>query len=144
VTVIALLRLVLMTPWRSAAEVTFHGPARTQTVEDARRLSAETMSAWSLPEFEERVTAIVAELVANAVRHARTAVDLSLIRRGSRLRIEVRDGDPAPPRRRDPEFLDENGRGMLIIERYSTGWGSIPQPDGKIVWVEVDLGPGAS
>ncbi|MEO5878249.1 MAG: ATP-binding protein [Streptosporangiaceae bacterium] len=108
-------------------------------MEDARALCLQTMQAWSLQDAEERVTAIVTELVANAVSHAGTPLGLRLLHVDSMIRIEVSDGDPTLPVRGDPAFLDENGRGMVIIESYSSDWGASATPEGKVVWAEIDL-----
>jgi anti-sigma regulatory factor (Ser/Thr protein kinase) len=108
-------------------------------VEEARLLAARTIKAWSLPTVEEPVIAIIVELVANAVRHAKTDLILRLCRRNSRIRIEVADSDPSLPVLTEPAPLQEGGRGMLIVNRYSTTWGTIPTRHGKTVWAEIDL-----
>lgn len=110
-------------------------------MEEARLLSARTMRSWSLTAVEEPVIAIIVELVANAVRHAKTDLILRLCCRNSRIRIEVADHDPSPPVLTEPNPLQEGGRGMVIVNRYSTVWGSTPTPGGKTVWAEIDLDP---
>ncbi|GAA3203539.1 ATP-binding protein [Actinocorallia longicatena] len=109
-------------------------------VEAARLFSARVMRRWSLGQAEERVTAIIAELVANAVEHAGTDVEVRLSRNGE-VRIEVADHDPAPPVMRMPDPLEEGGRGMIIVDRYSTQWGTDRAGKGKTVWAEVDVRP---
>lgn len=112
----------------------------TGAVESSRRLAARTMRTWSLLEREEHVTAIVAELVANAVRHARTPLELCLRRLPGRVRVEVRDGSPNMPKLYYPEPLDEGQRGLFLVDRYATDWGASLTPDGgKVVWAEVSL-----
>jgi anti-sigma regulatory factor (Ser/Thr protein kinase) len=97
------------------------------------------MREWALTEFEEPVSAIIAELVANAVLHAGTDLILRLSCSGSRIRIEVDDRDTRPPVLTEPFGLQEGGRGMVIIARYSTTWGTVPSREGKTVWAEIDL-----
>jgi anti-sigma regulatory factor (Ser/Thr protein kinase) len=106
-------------------------------VELARRLSARTMRAWSLLDREEQVTAIVAELVGNAVRHAGTALELRLLRRPGVVRVEVRDRAAAMPRLRVPALLEESHRGLFLVDTFASSWGAAPVTGGKVVWAEV-------
>jgi anti-sigma regulatory factor (Ser/Thr protein kinase) len=108
-------------------------------VETSRRLAARTMRTWCLLDREEPVTAIVAELVANAVRHARTPVELYLKRLPGRIRVEVKDGSAAMPKLFVPKPLQEGRRGLFLVDTYATTWGIEPTEGGKTVWAEVAL-----
>ncbi|WP_019630432.1 ATP-binding protein [Actinomadura atramentaria] len=118
-------------------ETTLRAAPQTEAVEYARRLAARTMRTWSLLEREELVTAIVAELVANAVRHAGTALELRLLRGADRVRVEVRDRAPQMPRMTVPGPLDESHRGLFIVDRFASRWGAEAVTGGKVVWAEV-------
>lgn len=119
-------------------ETTLRAAPHTGAVESSRRLAARTMRTWSLLDREEPVTAIVAELVANAVRHAETPLELCLRRLPGRIRVEVRDGSALMPRMSVPQPLDEGRRGLFLVDRYASAWGADPIPGGgKIVWAEV-------
>lgn len=49
--------------------------------------------------------------------------------------IEVWDGSPALPKRRQAEDTDEGGRGLQLIEALGKAWGwRTPPTGGKIVW----------
>jgi anti-sigma regulatory factor (Ser/Thr protein kinase) len=121
-------------------ETCLRGAPVTGMVETSRRLAARTMRTWSLLEREEPVTAIVAELVANAVRHARTPLELCLRRLPGRIRVEVKDGSTTMPRLSFPKPLEEGRRGLFLVSTYATTWGVDPTPEGgKIVWAEVAL-----
>jgi anti-sigma regulatory factor (Ser/Thr protein kinase) len=119
------------------AETTLRAAPQSEAVELARRLSARTMRAWSLLDREEQVTAIVAELVANAVRHAGTAMELRLLRRPGAVRVEVRDRATALPRLHTPGPLEESHRGLVIVNAFATAWGAAQVSGGKVVWAEV-------
>lgn len=119
------------------SETTLRAAPQSEAVELARRLAARTMRTWSLLDREELVTAIVAELVANAVRHAGTALELRLLRRPGRVRVEVRDRAAALPRMAVPAPLDESHRGLFIVDRFATAWGASQVTGGKVVWAEV-------
>jgi anti-sigma regulatory factor (Ser/Thr protein kinase) len=118
-------------------ETTLRAAPQTEAVELARRLAARTMRTWSLIEYEEPVTAIVAELVANAVRHAGTPLELRLERRPGRVRVEVRDRAAGMPRLTIPAPEDEEHRGLFIVDRFAAAWGAEPVSGGKVVWAEV-------
>lgn len=122
------------------AETTLRAAPLTEAVEQARRLAARTMRSWALSSDEEPVTAIVAELVANAVRHAATPLELRLLRNDGHVRVEVRDRDHRLPRLRHPEPLDDGGRGLFLVDTYAAAWGAEPAPDGgKVVWAEISI-----
>lgn len=81
--------------------------------------------------------AVVDELTSNALRHSRAPFRVGLRRRDGKLRVEVADGttDEAAPRAPGKD----GGRGLLLVDAYSLGWGQEIHPDGKIVWAELDL-----
>lgn len=85
---------------------------------------------------------LVSELVANAVLHARTAIRVVIRLDGSRLRIEVHDGDRRAPARKHYSALSTTGRGILLLERLAQDWGVVPARDGKSVWFELDATAG--
>jgi hypothetical protein len=51
--------------------------------------------------------------------------------------IVVRDASGSPPVPAGPGDDDENGRGLLIVDALSAGWGWKPAPGGKVVRVLV-------
>ncbi|MGW1739775.1 ATP-binding protein [Nocardia sp. NPDC001965] len=77
------------------------------------------------------------ELVSNALRHARSPRTCRLMagRRG-RFRIEVNDASPAPARIRRPDHT--GGRGLWLVVRLTTRWGTDDREGGKTVWAELD------
>ncbi|MFJ8074483.1 ATP-binding protein [Streptomyces sp. NPDC096176] len=90
----------------------------------------------------EDVLLLVSELVTNACLHAGGPEELMLNRSGGRLRIEVADAEPRPPRRRLPNELSQpGGHGLIILERLAHRWGAEPRGTGKVVWLEVRLTP---
>lgn len=112
----------------------------------ARHLVAEACRAWSLAALSETAQLIATELVSNAVRHARTDVDIIVSLRRRYLHISVRDHSTDPPRRGGGDDL-VGGRGLLVVEALSTTWGSAPTLDGKVVWATLghtvpDVAPG--
>ncbi|MFF3322584.1 ATP-binding protein [Streptomyces sp. NPDC002889] len=90
----------------------------------------------------EDVLLLVSEVVTNACLHAGGPQELMLHQSGGRLRIEVADASPEPPRHRLPNNLSlPGGHGLIILERLSRSWGSEPRGAGKVVWAEVPVPP---
>ena len=118
----------------------------------ARHLALHQLHAWGIPHgstASDAAGAIVAELAANAVTHGRVPgrdfeLRLSLVT-GS-VRIEVTDTrtgprPPAPGAVEQPDPLDENGRGLVIVEALADRWEVVERvpPPGKTVRAEIDL-----
>lgn len=138
----------------------------------ARRLVSQRLDSWGYPydgRTNETLTAIAAELCANAVRHghvpgrdfhvrltetAETAetADTAMAAPTMRtLRVEVSDTrtERMPPSTlREPPLDAESGWGLLLVAQLATGWG-VARRDGapgKTVWAELQAGcaPGAA
>lgn len=122
-----------------------------------RDFTAAALTEWgwlpaATPEGRERaedVLLLVSEVVTNACLHAGGPETLVLRHtgpaghgsHGDRLRVEVSDANPAPPRpraRRSPAL--PGGHGLMVLDRLAGAWGSAAKPDGtpgKVVWLEV-------
>lgn len=101
----------------------------------ARKLLSERMAnGW--PAGVCRAARVVAtELLSNAVRHGRGPVTLSVNLRRNGLAVEVGDGSSlAPVLRENASMLDESGRGLLMVDQLSAGWGYWTVPGYKVVW----------
>jgi uncharacterized protein YjbJ (UPF0337 family) len=96
-----------------------------------------TLGGWRCGELADEAALLTSELVANAVLHAHSVVDLRLSRTGAGVRVEVADHDPHPlvPRRPDPE--DTGGRGLYLVGVLARDWGVRFSPPGKTVWFEL-------
>jgi hypothetical protein len=106
-----------------------------------RDLATEACLSWQVTELVPPASIIVSELVTNAVQHAATPCDLTLARTLGHLHIGVRDQDPRPAVRHDPDLLSCGGRGLLIVEQIALSWGSTPAPAGKVVWATLPACP---
>ncbi|MFP3991025.1 ATP-binding protein [Streptomyces sp. E11-3] len=113
-------------------------PAR---VAGMRRITRGHLRRWQVPDpLAEDIVLAVSELVTNAVRHAEEADEaVSLWVRCGRdeLRIEVDDGNPAPAALRHAAAADVSGRGLLLVDILSHGWGV--SDDGKTTWASFRL-----
>lgn len=110
------------------------------------------MEEWGFPAESDAscaVALVVAELAANAVRHARVpghTFGLRIVRdmAAGLVRVEVADAAAArrPPAAVPRAFPDgESGRGLLLVDALALRWGWMPRrPVGKTVWAEVVVG----
>jgi anti-sigma regulatory factor (Ser/Thr protein kinase) len=100
---------------------------------------------WHLAPRADTVELLVSELVTNAVRACGdltagvAPVRLWLCSDRTRVVIQVWDGSAHMPVRRDADPETEDGRGLLLVDSLSSGWGSY-RPEGssgKVVWAIV-------
>ena len=87
-------------------------PAARQAAGLARGATREVLTSWQVAHLAEAAVLIVSELVTNAVKH--TSGSLLLLQMqttGSRLRIEVHDGDPRWPQPCTPQGWANQGSG---------------------------------
>ncbi|MEV6346332.1 ATP-binding protein [Actinoplanes sp. NPDC051851] len=110
----------------------------------ARSLVNDACAAWDLPHLCQRARLVASELVVNAAEHAGTDIEMVISRRGNgtgaALHLAVFDGDPRPPRVRDPvpgllgPSLTDRGLGLRIVGAAASAWGALPARGGKLVW----------
>ena len=83
------------------------------------------------------IALLTSELVTNAVVHAGTAADVTVVRSPSAVRVEVADHAESEPRKRAPD--ERGGRGLHMVEAVADRWGVEARGAGKVVWFEIDL-----
>lgn len=133
------------------------GPRR-ESVKSARDFARETLVRWGAAKLTGDLTLVVSELVTNALCHGMAGapaapdgeadddrgpsghpVQLAMLRKGTRVMCAVQDpgcGLPTPQELGDGA---ETGRGLHIVECFSTAWGWFPlngaaTRSGKVVW----------
>jgi hypothetical protein len=102
----------------------------------AREIVTEACARWEIPRLADPACVIATELVANAVRHARTLIELHVLLRPRHLCLAVRDGSSRPPRPRHPHR--DGGRGLALVDAFSLAWGHLPTSRGKVVWATLN------
>lgn len=115
----------------------------------ARSLVSHALRAWELDYVADEARSIVSELVTNAVEVGpgpmRDPSGLALVAvqvrvQGGALVIEVWDRHPKLPAPRTAGDDDENGRGLHLVEAFSSRWGVWEaESGGKIVWADIDI-----
>ncbi|MFF0886831.1 SpoIIE family protein phosphatase [Streptomyces sp. NPDC003456] len=112
-------------------------PPVSGAVPEARDLASQTMRAWGLPHLADDLMLIADELVANAVRHARTSMRVELRRSGERVVLEVTDSSTEEPRLIVSGPGEFGHRGIFLVDALATRWGTRSVDGGKVVWAEV-------
>jgi anti-sigma regulatory factor (Ser/Thr protein kinase) len=109
-----------------------------ERVAHVRRQAHRVLQSWALDEVAWAVELLLTELAGNVVRHARTPYDVTMSFDQHTLRVSVRDDSRTPPRPRvHVSPTESEGRGLLLVERLATRWGSEPDGHGKAVWFEL-------
>lgn len=136
-------------PWNGLRRVVTRSPGLTpHSVRTARLFALRIMQLWGVTDRSEDVGAVVAELLSNAVRHALSdepqtggairwrPIQLGLLHPGPCVLCAVADPSTLSPVRLSPDWRDEGGRGLQLIESLSDHWGFCPLPEGqgKVVW----------
>lgn len=102
---------------------------------------------WGLEPLCSDTLLVVSELVTNACRHAVPragalsdwSIQFGLVRHDSRLACLVFDPSIEAPVRVDPDERAEGGRGLALIEAFSTDWGwGLLRGQGKVVWASFE------
>jgi anti-sigma regulatory factor (Ser/Thr protein kinase) len=103
----------------------------------ARRFTVAALESWGLDALVDDLTLLVSELVSNVIHHTEAGATLALARRHDRVRVSVVDqgGGKIRPRRPSPD--DPSGRGLLLVDRIATRWGSVNRRGRTEVWFEV-------
>lgn len=133
-----------------------------ESVTEARHFAVSRLAEWGVPELADDVGLVVSELVTNALRHsggtsrgrpgdavhregvyddpadplgsAPSAIRLRLGHRAPWLLCGIMDASRAAPRRKEPDYIAETGRGLHLVESFSVRWGWRALPRGKVVW----------
>jgi anti-sigma regulatory factor (Ser/Thr protein kinase) len=125
------------TTHRDAANASEVFVATAASVREARLFVTGVLGSWGATEFVEDAALIVAELTANAVKHAASAFRVAVHRTGARVRIAVEDSGAGHPKPRAAGPNDPTGRGLALVARLADEWGWDSLPAGKSVWAEL-------
>jgi PAS domain S-box-containing protein len=104
----------------------------------ARRLLRTALEETGCTEWIDETELALGEVVANAVLHAHTSIEVSLEVGSTGVYVEVRDANPMMPIPRDYDLEATTGRGMALVAAITRQCGvrSLGQ-DGKVVWFAV-------
>jgi anti-sigma regulatory factor (Ser/Thr protein kinase) len=104
----------------------------------ARHFVLCVLEGWGL-EMED-VPLLVSELATNAVLHARSDFEVTVIRSPQSIRVEVFDQNTRLPSFAVAPTDAYSGRGLMLLRGLSTNWGVESHSDiGKTIWFEVEV-----
>lgn len=111
-------------------------PPESASVPQARRFVADQLGDLS-PDTVDVARLLVSEIVTNAVLHAGTELVLTLERGESTVQVQIEDGNPLLPVVRSHGPDAGTGRGLHVLDRMASRWGTSEVDGGKIVWFEI-------
>ncbi|MEU6573618.1 ATP-binding protein [Streptomyces sp. NPDC046805] len=118
-------------------------PRADAAVPEARSFLRQVLADWNISDRLDDALNCLSELATNAVVHAGASAghfDVEVGFLDGCLRIEVRDLSRQTPTRKSPDADDPTGRGLLIVDALSDGWGVEPcVRGGKTVWTEFKI-----
>ncbi|MEU4427990.1 ATP-binding protein [Actinoplanes sp. NPDC024001] len=113
-------------------------PPVPTSVRNARQIVTAACTEWGMPGLLPRALLVVSELVANAVVHVGSPIDVVISHRGTlrraatrgstSLHLAVHDEDHRMPPSRG------TGLGLRLVTVASYSWGVLPTRQGKVVW----------
>jgi anti-sigma regulatory factor (Ser/Thr protein kinase) len=135
---VAILSAVLGRPDGARPAVSAEVEPAPEGVAAARAVADKACAEWDIDDSAAfDISLIVSELATNAVRHGRPPIELVLRREVDCIVIEVSDGAPGRPTRREAAPSEASGRGLTLIDALASQWGTRPTGRGKAVWCTV-------
>jgi anti-sigma regulatory factor (Ser/Thr protein kinase) len=113
-------------------------PAVPASAGQARRFVESVLVAAGLVGLADTAKLLVSELVANAVLHTGTPLEVVVTVDAEGARLEVHDGSPHLPTRKHYSTMSGTGRGLVLVDRMATDWGAEATTGGKVVWCRID------
>ncbi|MFF4699938.1 ATP-binding protein [Streptomyces chattanoogensis] len=112
--------------------------ARPKALAGIRRILAAHLRLWGCEEMAAPAALCTTELLSNVVRHAGSPdCVLSLQTNAVAVRITVSDASNTLPVVKQPDWRNQNGRGMALLSATADAWGAYPTESGKDVWFEI-------
>jgi anti-sigma regulatory factor (Ser/Thr protein kinase) len=109
---------------------------------EARRFVTAVLSSWHI-ECDDAAL-LASELATNAVLHARSEFQVTVVGHPDRIRIEVSDGNSRLPSFSVVPADAYSGRGLMLVQALSGAWGVESHSDnGKTIWFEVPVSAAA-
>jgi len=123
--------------------------AGVRSVSACRDFAVTILRRWDAAERSDDVVVVLSELLTNALRHAlpqadrgwpRRPIRFGLLQPGPCVICAVADQSRKVPVLREPEILDETGRGLHVVDGLADAWGyTPPDEEGKVVWAVFGL-----
>jgi PAS domain S-box-containing protein len=119
-------------------------PPTPESARAARRLVTDVLAAARAGEFLDVAPLLTSELVTNGIVHAHTELQVTVEAAPTWVRVEVVDGNPNLPVKRDYDESAVTGRGLEMVELLAAEFGvESLEDDGKRVWFLLGSAPSA-
>ena len=112
-----------------------HFPLTPDSPALARHFAVDAAGPLDVSYLADDLALVVAELAANAFRHARSGFTLTLSVTDKALLIAVRDEAPVPP----GGLPTRTPHGLGVVAALASEWGVHGLGAGKVVWAELPL-----
>jgi hypothetical protein len=113
-------------------------PATKASLQRARELVAEWLTAWSRRELIPVTKVVVTTFVENVLQHTDSRPQVRLETDGTAVAVAVEDASHAPAGVREPAFASpELPSGLRIVAALCRRWGNAPTSTGKAVWAVI-------
>jgi anti-sigma regulatory factor (Ser/Thr protein kinase) len=107
----------------------------------ARRRLADQLHLWGITaDVSDAVLLVANELVANAVDHARTELELTVTLDSTVIVVEVHDQSTLQPCLQPLDPAAARGRGLQMVNALAKSWSCIRHAGGKTVQAVIVLG----
>jgi len=118
---------------------TLHLAGQLAELPAARHWVAEALAARQVgAELSQIIVMLADELLANAITHGSPPFSLSLEFADGHVRCEVADGSNYLPALGHSNPTETSGRGLELVAKLATRWGTEIEGLGKKVWFELD------
>ncbi|WP_051325678.1 SpoIIE family protein phosphatase [Glycomyces tenuis] len=121
-------------------------PADDRSPATARAAVRTVLTEAGLTELLDETLLLTTELATNGVVHAGTDINLAVAADSIGVRVTVTDyrsGGIEPADMAMPEVTAEGGRGLLLVDRFASSWGTTHDATGKSIWFRIDRDPEA-
>ncbi|MEU6858229.1 SpoIIE family protein phosphatase [Glycomyces sp. NPDC046736] len=121
-------------------------PADDRSPAAARAAVRAVLAEAGLSELLDETLLLTTELATNGVVHAGTDINLTVAADSIGVRVTVTDyrsGGIDPLEAAMPEVTAEGGRGLLLVDRFASSWGTTHDVTGKSIWFRIDRDPDA-
>ncbi|WP_335989585.1 SpoIIE family protein phosphatase [Glycomyces sp. MUSA5-2] len=121
-------------------------PADDRSPAAARAAVRAVLAEAGLTELLDETLLLTTELATNGVVHAGTDINLTVAADSIGVRVTVTDyrsGGIDPLDTAMPEVTAEGGRGLLLVDRFASSWGTTHDQTGKSIWFRIDRDPDA-
>ncbi|KUI43944.1 sulfate transporter [Mycobacterium sp. IS-1590] len=112
-------------------------PRTVASLQRARELVVEWLTAWSATELIPTTKVVATTLVENVLKHTDSGPALRIESKDSTVTVAVSDASQRPAGLREDSAHTPTPSGLRIVAALSRAWGNAPDTAGKTVWAVI-------